>query len=79
MFLSLTYPIISLSLSLSLSSQVDSIDNFTHSNTPSREDDPKSHLKSRSRSPSTVSDLEPVEVRTSHLYVHFPVVVSRRY
>ncbi|CAN9507628.1 unnamed protein product [Ophioblennius macclurei] len=41
---------------------VDSIDNFTPSNTPSREDDPKSHLKSRSRSPSTASDLEPIEL-----------------
>lgn len=52
-------------LSLSLSPQVDSIDNFTSSNTPSREDDPKSHLKSRSRSPSMASDMEPIEVRTS--------------
>lgn len=48
---------------LPLSSQVDSMDNFTHSNTPSREDDPKSHLKSRSRSPSMASDMEPIEVR----------------
>nr|XP_057930546.1 serine/threonine-protein kinase MRCK alpha isoform X3 [Doryrhamphus excisus] len=42
--------------------RVDSMDNFTLSNTPSREDDPKSHLKSRSRSPSTVSDMEPIEL-----------------
>lgn len=50
---------------LPLSPQVDSMDNFTPSNTPSREDDPKSHLKSRSRSPSMASDMEPIEVRTS--------------
>ncbi len=49
----------------SLSPQVDSMDNFTPSNTPSREDDPKSHLKSRSRSPSMASDMEPIEVRQS--------------
>ncbi|KAM7368226.1 hypothetical protein PAMP_014467 [Pampus punctatissimus] len=41
---------------------VDSIDNFTPSNTPSREEDPKSHLKSRSRSPSMASDMEPIEL-----------------
>uniref|UniRef100_A0A8C5FBI1 CDC42 binding protein kinase alpha (DMPK-like) b n=1 Tax=Gadus morhua TaxID=8049 RepID=A0A8C5FBI1_GADMO len=41
---------------------VDSVDNFTPSNTPSREDDSKSHLKSRSRSPSMASDLEPIEL-----------------
>lgn len=45
--------------------QVDSMDNFTPSNTPSREDDPRSHLKSRSRSPSMASDMEPIEVRPS--------------
>lgn len=50
---------------LPLSPQVDSMDNFTPSNTPSREDDPKSHLKSRSRSPSMASDVEPIEVRQS--------------
>lgn len=50
---------------LPLSPQVDSMDNFTPSNTPSREDDPKSHLKSRSRSPSMASDMEPIEVRQS--------------
>ncbi|MEQ2160977.1 hypothetical protein GOODEAATRI_004931 [Goodea atripinnis] len=41
---------------------VDSIDNFTPSNTPSREDDPKAHLKSHSRSPSMASDMEPIEL-----------------
>ncbi|KAK2856532.1 hypothetical protein Q5P01_005267 [Channa striata] len=41
---------------------VDSMDNFTPSNTPSREDDSKSHLKSRSRSPSMASDMEPIEL-----------------
>ncbi|XP_077408134.1 serine/threonine-protein kinase MRCK alpha isoform X4 [Vanacampus margaritifer] len=42
--------------------RVDSMDNFTSSNTPSREDDQKSHLKSRSRSPSMASDMEPIEL-----------------
>ncbi|KAG7271604.1 hypothetical protein CRUP_000104 [Coryphaenoides rupestris] len=42
--------------------RVDSVDNFTPSNTPSREDDPRSHLKSRSRSPSMASDMEPIEL-----------------
>ncbi|XP_075872971.1 serine/threonine-protein kinase MRCK alpha isoform X2 [Nelusetta ayraudi] len=42
--------------------RVDSMDNFTPSNTPSREDDPKSHLKNRSRSPSMASDMEPIEL-----------------
>ncbi|XP_056284948.1 serine/threonine-protein kinase MRCK alpha isoform X3 [Pseudoliparis swirei] len=42
--------------------RMDSMDNFTPSNTPSREDDPKSHLKSRSRSPSMASDMEPIEL-----------------
>ncbi|XP_063757517.1 serine/threonine-protein kinase MRCK alpha isoform X6 [Eleginops maclovinus] len=42
--------------------RVDSMDNFTPSNTPSREDDPKLHLKSRSRSPSMASDMEPIEL-----------------
>ncbi|XP_028996108.1 serine/threonine-protein kinase MRCK alpha isoform X3 [Betta splendens] len=42
--------------------RVDSVDNFTPSVTPSREDDPKSHLKSRSRSPSMASDMEPIEL-----------------
>ncbi|KAF0023144.1 hypothetical protein F2P81_023774 [Scophthalmus maximus] len=47
---------------------VDSMDNFTPSNTPSREDDPKSHLKSRSRSPSMASDMEPIEPK-AHQFV----------
>ncbi|KAF3849554.1 hypothetical protein F7725_019273 [Dissostichus mawsoni] len=38
---------------------VDSMDNFTPSNTPSRDDDPKLHLKSRSRSPSMAIDRPP--------------------
>ncbi|XP_077567517.1 serine/threonine-protein kinase MRCK alpha isoform X2 [Stigmatopora nigra] len=42
--------------------RVESIDNFTPSNTPSRDDDQKSHFKSRSRSPSTTSDMEPIEL-----------------
>ncbi|KAL6096279.1 cdc42bpa [Pungitius sinensis] len=42
--------------------RMDSMDNFTPSNTPSREDDPKSHLKSHSRSPSMASDVEPIEL-----------------
>lgn len=66
LILVLTCPcVLSRSSILSLSPQVDSMDNFTPSNTPSREDDPKSHLKSRSRSPSMASDMEPIEVRQS--------------
>ncbi|CAL1586119.1 unnamed protein product [Knipowitschia caucasica] len=42
--------------------RVDSIENFTPSNTPSREDHPKSLLKDRSRSPSMASDMEPIEL-----------------
>ncbi|XP_061742112.1 serine/threonine-protein kinase MRCK alpha isoform X2 [Nerophis ophidion] len=42
--------------------RVESMDNFTLSNTPSREDEPKSRLKTRSRSPSTASDMEPTEL-----------------
>uniref|UniRef100_A0A6Q2Y4H6 non-specific serine/threonine protein kinase n=1 Tax=Esox lucius TaxID=8010 RepID=A0A6Q2Y4H6_ESOLU len=41
---------------------VDSVDNFTPSNTPSRDEDSKSQLKSRSRSPSTASMVSPPEV-----------------
>ncbi|XP_031435563.1 serine/threonine-protein kinase MRCK alpha isoform X2 [Clupea harengus] len=41
---------------------IDSIDNFSLSNTPSREDDAKSgQLMAHSRSPSTTSDMEPLE------------------
>nr|XP_029534588.1 serine/threonine-protein kinase MRCK alpha-like [Oncorhynchus nerka] len=39
--------------------RVDSVDNFTPSNTPSRDEDSK---KSRSRSPSMASDVEPIEL-----------------
>ncbi|XP_055728262.1 serine/threonine-protein kinase MRCK alpha-like isoform X3 [Salvelinus fontinalis] len=42
--------------------RVDSVDNFTPSNTPSRGEDSKSQLKSRSRSPSMASDVEPIEL-----------------
>uniref|UniRef100_A0A8B9UUV3 Serine/threonine-protein kinase MRCK alpha n=1 Tax=Anas zonorhyncha TaxID=75864 RepID=A0A8B9UUV3_9AVES len=41
---------------------IDSVENFTLSNTPSRDEDTKSHLHSRSRSPSTASETEPIEV-----------------
>ncbi|XP_061602550.1 serine/threonine-protein kinase MRCK alpha isoform X2 [Cololabis saira] len=41
--------------------RVDSMDNFTPSNTPSRDDEPKSHLKSGSRSPSVASDIELID------------------
>ncbi|XP_066525091.1 serine/threonine-protein kinase MRCK alpha isoform X2 [Hoplias malabaricus] len=40
---------------------IDSIDNFSLSNTPSRDEDHKSHVMSRSRSPSTTSDTETLE------------------
>ncbi|XP_066474779.1 serine/threonine-protein kinase MRCK alpha isoform X3 [Tiliqua scincoides] len=42
--------------------EIDSVENFTLSNTPSRDEDIKCHLHSRSRSPSTASDIEPIEV-----------------
>ncbi|XP_072189834.1 serine/threonine-protein kinase MRCK alpha isoform X12 [Excalfactoria chinensis] len=45
--------------------RIDSVENFTLSNTPSRDEDTKSHLHSRSRSPSTASEVEPIEV-TDH-------------
>ncbi|XP_042690502.1 serine/threonine-protein kinase MRCK alpha isoform X2 [Centrocercus urophasianus] len=45
--------------------EIDSVENFTLSNTPSRDEDSKSHLHSRSRSPSTASEIEPIEV-TDH-------------
>ncbi|XP_041108680.1 serine/threonine-protein kinase MRCK alpha-like isoform X3 [Polyodon spathula] len=41
---------------------IDSIENFNLSNTPSREEEAKSQIHSRSRSPSTASDMEPIEV-----------------
>uniref|UniRef100_A0A8C0FW80 Serine/threonine-protein kinase MRCK alpha n=1 Tax=Bubo bubo TaxID=30461 RepID=A0A8C0FW80_BUBBB len=43
-------------------SALDQFENFTLSNTPSRDEDSKSHLHSRSRSPSTASEIEPIEV-----------------
>ncbi|XP_065486481.1 serine/threonine-protein kinase MRCK alpha isoform X15 [Caloenas nicobarica] len=45
--------------------RIDSVENFTLSNTPSRDEDSKSHLHSRSQSPSTASEIEPIEV-TDH-------------
>ncbi|XP_043860618.1 serine/threonine-protein kinase MRCK alpha isoform X17 [Dromiciops gliroides] len=45
--------------------EIDSVENFTLSNPPSRDEEVKSHLQSRSRSPSTASDIEPIEV-TEH-------------
>ncbi|XP_022528697.2 serine/threonine-protein kinase MRCK alpha isoform X3 [Astyanax mexicanus] len=42
--------------------RIDSIDNFSLSNTPSRDEDRKSQLMSRSHSPSNTSDMEPLEV-----------------
>ncbi|XP_056672014.1 serine/threonine-protein kinase MRCK alpha isoform X11 [Monodelphis domestica] len=44
---------------------IDSVENFTLSNPPSRDEEVKSHLQSRSRSPSTASDIEPIEI-TDH-------------
>ncbi|MGH0136963.1 UNVERIFIED_CONTAM: hypothetical protein FKN15_071066 [Acipenser sinensis] len=41
---------------------IDSIENFNLSNTPSRDEEAKSLIHSRSRSPSTASDMEPIEV-----------------
>ncbi|XP_057678550.1 serine/threonine-protein kinase MRCK alpha isoform X2 [Corythoichthys intestinalis] len=42
--------------------RVESMDNFTSPNTPSRDEEQKSHFKTRSRSPSTASDMEPIEL-----------------
>ncbi|CAM5102484.1 unnamed protein product [Eretmochelys imbricata] len=55
--------------------EIDSVENFTLSNTPSRDEDIKSRLHSRSRSPSTASDIEPIEV-TDHppRSVHTPAM-----
>uniref|UniRef100_A0A7N4PPW7 Serine/threonine-protein kinase MRCK alpha n=1 Tax=Sarcophilus harrisii TaxID=9305 RepID=A0A7N4PPW7_SARHA len=41
------------------------VENFTLSHPTSRDEEVKSHLQSRSRSPSTASDIEPIEV-TDH-------------
>ncbi|XP_025998111.1 serine/threonine-protein kinase MRCK alpha isoform X2 [Astatotilapia calliptera] len=59
--------------------RVDSVDNFTPSNTPSREDDPKSHLKPRSRSPSMASDMEPIELIDHPRSVQTPTMRSGGY
>ncbi|XP_050751119.1 serine/threonine-protein kinase MRCK alpha isoform X3 [Gymnogyps californianus] len=55
--------------------EIDSVENFTLSNTPSRDEDSKSHLHSRSRSPSTASEIEPIEV-TDHppRSIHTPTI-----
>ncbi|XP_052476158.1 serine/threonine-protein kinase MRCK alpha isoform X2 [Carassius gibelio] len=42
--------------------RIDSIDNFSLSNTPSREEDGRSQVTSHSRSPSSTSDMESQEV-----------------
>nr|XP_060610144.1 serine/threonine-protein kinase MRCK alpha isoform X13 [Anolis sagrei ordinatus] len=57
--------------------RIDSVENFTLSNTPSRDEDIKCHLHSRSRSPSTASDIEPIEVSDHPLRpVHTPTMRS---
>ncbi|XP_031758441.1 serine/threonine-protein kinase MRCK alpha isoform X6 [Xenopus tropicalis] len=53
--------------------RMDSVDNFTLSNTPSRDEDVKSQGPSRSRSPSTMSDIEPPEV-TDHRSIQTPTI-----
>ncbi|KAF3702596.1 Serine/threonine-protein kinase MRCK alpha [Channa argus] len=58
---------------------VDSMDNFTPSNTPSRDDDPKAHLKSRSRSPSMASDTEPIELIDKSRTIQTPTIRSGGY
>ncbi|KAI2654150.1 Serine/threonine-protein kinase MRCK alpha [Labeo rohita] len=47
---------------------IDSIDNFSLSNTPSREEDGRSQVTSHSRSPSTTSDMESQEPK-AHQFV----------
>ncbi|XP_048829940.1 serine/threonine-protein kinase MRCK alpha isoform X6 [Brienomyrus brachyistius] len=44
------------------SRRADSMETFSLSNTPSRDEETRSRLLSRSRSPSTASDLEPIEL-----------------
>ncbi|XP_013908796.1 PREDICTED: serine/threonine-protein kinase MRCK alpha isoform X2 [Thamnophis sirtalis] len=57
--------------------EIDSVENFTLSNTPSRDEDIKYHLHSGSRSPSTASDIEPIEVSDHPLRpVHTPTMRS---
>ncbi|XP_009993086.1 PREDICTED: serine/threonine-protein kinase MRCK alpha isoform X2 [Chaetura pelagica] len=55
--------------------EIDSVENFTLSNAPSRDGDVKSHLHSSSRSPSTASEIEPIEV-TDHppRLIHTPTM-----
>nr|XP_014347922.1 PREDICTED: serine/threonine-protein kinase MRCK alpha [Latimeria chalumnae] len=48
--------------------EIDSVDNFNLS-TPSRDEEAKSQIHSRSRSPSTASEIEPIEVRSHSLSV----------
>ncbi|XP_074078939.1 serine/threonine-protein kinase MRCK alpha isoform X4 [Macrotis lagotis] len=57
--------------------EIDSVENFTLSNPTSRDEEVKSHLQSRSRSPSTASDIEPIEV-TDHppRSAHTPTIRS---
>ncbi|XP_039537681.1 serine/threonine-protein kinase MRCK alpha-like isoform X2 [Pimephales promelas] len=45
---------------------IDSIDNFSLSNTPSREEDGRSQVTSHSRSPSTTSDLQESQEQVDH-------------
>ncbi|XP_076835212.1 serine/threonine-protein kinase MRCK alpha-like [Brachyhypopomus gauderio] len=53
--------------------RMDSVDNFSLSNTPSRDEERKSQLLTRSRSPSTASDMEPLElVDHPHRGAHTP-------
>ncbi|XP_015269229.1 PREDICTED: serine/threonine-protein kinase MRCK alpha [Gekko japonicus] len=57
--------------------EIDSVENFTLSNMPSRDEDIKCHLHSRSRSPSTASDIEPIEVSDHPVRpVHTPTTRS---
>ncbi|KAK1796368.1 hypothetical protein P4O66_008893 [Electrophorus voltai] len=55
--------------------RIDSAD-LTPSNTPSRDEDSKSRRVSRSRSPSTTSDMEPIEIQTVYVYNVLTVCVS---
>ncbi|XP_043915519.1 serine/threonine-protein kinase MRCK alpha isoform X2 [Protopterus annectens] len=55
--------------------RIDSVENFALSNTPSRDEEAKSQLHSRSRSPSTTSEIEPLEVTDHPLRpVHTPTM-----
>uniref|UniRef100_A0AAY4EZ33 Serine/threonine-protein kinase MRCK alpha n=1 Tax=Denticeps clupeoides TaxID=299321 RepID=A0AAY4EZ33_9TELE len=58
---------------VSRAAAVDSID-FTPSNTPSRDQDFKSRCVSRSRSPSTASDMEPIELKNKSQLLCFVVI-----